>query len=92
MAGTAERTRYFDRYVTFIDAIAAIAITLLVLPLVELTNDHDGTTAELLRDHTAQFYAFGLSFVVIFRFWWSQHRLLRFVIDGDAVGAWRCGR
>ena len=85
MAETVERTRYFERYVTFIDAIAAIAITLLVLPLVELTNDHDGTTAELLREHTAQFYAFGLSFVVIFRFWWSQHQLLRFVIDGDKV-------
>lgn len=40
MAEIAERTRYFERYVTFIDAIVAIAITLLVLPLVELTSDH----------------------------------------------------
>ena len=56
MAEIAERTRYFERYVTFIDAIVAIAITLLVLPLVELTSDHHGTTSELLRDHAAQFY------------------------------------
>ena len=55
MAEIAERTRYFERYVTFIDAIVAIAITLLVLPLVELTSDHHGTTSELLRDHAAQF-------------------------------------
>ncbi|MDF2468442.1 MAG: hypothetical protein K0Q61_814, partial [Rhodococcus erythropolis] len=62
-----------------------IAITLLVLPLVELTSDHHGTTSELLRDHAAQFYSFALSFLVIFRLWWSQHRLLRFVVDGDKV-------
>ena len=31
----AERTRDLERFVTFIDAIVAIAITLLVLPLVE---------------------------------------------------------
>ena len=85
MAEIAERTRYFERYVTFIDAIVAIAITLLVLPLVELTSDHHGTTSELLRDHAAQFYSFALSFLVIFRLWWSQHRLLRFVVDGDKV-------
>lgn len=85
MAEIAERTRYFERYVTFVDAIVAIAITLLVLPLVELTSDHHGTTSELLRDHAAQFYSFALSFLVIFRLWWSQHRLLRFVVDGDKV-------
>ena len=34
-----ERERDFDRFLTFIDAIVAIAITLLVLPLVELTAD-----------------------------------------------------
>jgi uncharacterized membrane protein len=32
---TAERDRNFDRLLTFVDAIVAIAITLLVLPLVE---------------------------------------------------------
>ena len=85
MAEIAERTRYFERYVTFIDAIVAIAITLLVLPLVELTSDHHGTTSELLHENAAQFGSFALSFLVIFRLWWSQHRLLRFVIDADKV-------
>ncbi|WP_424805395.1 TMEM175 family protein [Rhodococcus sp. 27YEA15] len=85
MAESVERTRYFERYITFVDAIAAIAITLLVLPLVELTSDHDGTTVELLREHQNQFYAFALSFIVIFRLWWAQHSMLRYVTDGDRI-------
>ena len=35
MAEIAERTRYFEPCVPFVDAIAATAITLLVLRLVE---------------------------------------------------------
>jgi uncharacterized membrane protein len=78
-----DRSRSFDRFLTFIDAIVAIAITLLVLPLVDLTNDYTGTTRDLLTEHRAQFLAFGLSFVVIFRFWWSQHRMLADVTESS---------
>jgi hypothetical protein len=65
--GAAERDRNFDRLLTFVDAIVAIAITLLVLPLVELAPElgDDGSVADLLRDHSDELWAFALSFYVI---------------------------
>jgi uncharacterized membrane protein len=75
----AERHRDFERFLTFVDAIVAIAITLLVLPLVELTagiTGHD-SVLHLLRDHQPELWSFLLSFVVISRMWFSQHRAIR---------------
>jgi uncharacterized membrane protein len=70
-----ERERDLDRLLTFVDAIVAIAITLLVLPLAELPGDlEDGqSVAELLREHTWEIAAFVLSFYVIAQRWQSQH-------------------
>ena len=69
--------RGLDRLITFLDAVGAIAITLLVLPLIELlagasTARDVGT---LLGDHVAQFGSFALSFVVIARLWMAHHAL-----------------
>lgn len=73
------RGRDAERFLTFLDAIAAIAITLLVLPLVELAGDlgDDLTVRELVGEHRAQVFAFLLSFVVVAELWWSQHRTVR---------------
>lgn len=77
-----ERSRDLDRFLTFIDAIVAIAITLLVLPLVDLAGELDeaGSVRHLLDDHRAPIGAFFLSFVVIANFWLIQHRMLRNVV------------
>lgn len=77
-----ERERDLDRFLTFIDAIVAIAITLLVLPLVELTADigEFDTVGELLDEHQTQIWAFLLSFVVIARLWFVQHQTVRHVL------------
>lgn len=77
-----ERERDFDRFLTFIDAIVAIAITLLVLPLVELTSDigEFDTVGELLDEHQTEIWAFLLSFVVIARLWFVQHQSVRHVL------------
>lgn len=69
---------------TFLDAVVAIAITLLVLPLVDLlgnASQHHSLGA-LLSAHQAQFGSFLLSFVVIAFAWMSHHRLL------ERVGAY----
>ena len=73
------RERDLDRLLTFVDAVVAIAITLLVLPLVELTADIDEneSVAELLRTHQPELSSFLLSFVVIARLWFAQHRAVR---------------
>lgn len=57
----------------------AIAITLLVLPLVELTGELGGglSVRDLLAEHREQVFAFLLSFVVVAELWWSQHRTVQ---------------
>jgi uncharacterized membrane protein len=77
-----ERSRDFERLLTFVDAIVAIAITLLVLPLVDLVGDldEDRSVRDLLGDHAALVWAFLLSFAVIANLWLVQHRMLRHVV------------
>jgi uncharacterized membrane protein len=66
-----------ERLVLFTDAVAAIAITLLVLPLLETIPEASGEVSfgEFVHEHLGQFGAFLLSFAVIFRFWWAHHRV-----------------
>ena len=69
---SAERMKFFT------DAVVAIAMTLLILPLLESVSEaaKDGLdTAEFLGDHGGQIFAFVLSFVIIARFWVSHERL-----------------
>jgi uncharacterized membrane protein len=81
-----ERARDLDRFLTFVDAVVAIAITLLVLPLVDVAGElHDGSVATLVREHKTDLWAFGLSFAVIAELWSSQHRVLRDVVRSDDV-------
>ena len=72
--------RGLDRLVTFADAVVAIAITLLVLPLVDLPGQNRGLgVGELLRDHIGEVGTFLLSFAVIARLWMVHHRTFEHV-------------
>lgn len=72
--------RGFDRLVAFTDAVVAIAITLLVLPLVESAREaHPGPVVQFLRTNASSLFTFTLSFVVIAGFWRRQHRLFESV-------------
>jgi TMEM175 potassium channel family protein len=77
-----ERERDLDRLITFIDAVVAIAITLLVLPLVDLVPElrTDSSVADLLSGHRAELGGFLLSFAVISSLWFSQHAVMSSVI------------
>jgi len=81
--------RGLDRLVTFLDAVVAIAITLLVLPLVDLLAEgpHDDLRG-LLGNHLGDFGAFVLSFVVIARLWLVHHRLGEWVGSYDRAFLW----
>lgn len=74
------------RLVAFSDAVVAIAITLLILPLVDSASGiGHGELTHFVDDHGAQFLAFGLSFAVIGSFWWSHHQMLEHVIGYNGV-------
>jgi uncharacterized membrane protein len=84
--GPVERSRDFERFVTFIDAMVAIAITLLVLPLVDMVGElGDGAVGALLSAHTDEIGGFLLSFVVIANAWFTQHHVVRSVIAPDQL-------
>jgi len=68
-------SRGYDRLNAFADAVVAIALTLLILPLVEIPVRYHGGVGSLLTGHFAQLFAFGLSFAVIARLWIAHHTI-----------------
>jgi uncharacterized membrane protein len=88
-----ENQRGIERLIFFTDAVVAIAITLLILPLVEIvTTDahlaHQPPLADFLTSNIAQFYAFALSFVIIARFWMANHEILVNTIRATPLLMW----
>ncbi|SER28958.1 TMEM175 family protein [Microlunatus flavus] len=82
MAPPPEPSDHAERLVFFTDAVVAIALTLLVLPLVDLVPEARRSglgLGALLRENLGELGSFLLSFVVIFRFWWAHHQLFRHV-------------
>ncbi|TAK69616.1 MAG: DUF1211 domain-containing protein [Actinomycetota bacterium] len=71
--------RGFDRLVNFSDAVVAIAITLLVLPLVDLEIPEGHSAWDLFADSDgraqSEILAFILSFYVIAQLWLGHHRI-----------------
>jgi uncharacterized membrane protein len=62
--------RGLDRLLAFGDATVAIAMTLLVLPLVDLAQEiDDHPVGDYLSDHHEDLFVFALSFLVIGIFW-----------------------
>lgn len=69
---TAERPK------AFLDAVVAIAMTLLILPLMESVSDAadaEGTAIDWFWDHQWQITSFLLSFALIAMFWLNHQRL-----------------
>lgn len=67
-----------ERPKAFADAVVAIAMTLLILPLMESVGETAASgedTLAWLGDHSDQLISFVLSFVIIAMFWLSHHRL-----------------
>ncbi|MFI9380688.1 TMEM175 family protein [Kutzneria sp. NPDC052558] len=67
-----------ERLVFFTDAVVAIALTLLILPLTEVVPEvvaAHGDPVEAITENQATIWSFLLSFVVIGRQWFAHHRL-----------------
>lgn len=72
--------RGFDRLVFFTDAVSAIAITLLILPLVDLVPEYATTNGAsvggFIHEYWTQLWSFMLSFAIIGRLWIANHHTL----------------
>ena len=80
--GVMPTTRGLERLIAFTDAVVAIAITLLILPLVDAASEHTGaekTAAHFFAEEWDQILAFLISFAVIARLWVAHHSLFEHV-------------
>ncbi len=75
--------RGLERLIFFSDAVVAIAITLLVLPLTELKPAEGQGAWEFLGEHSYELLAFAISFLVIARFWFIHHALFGKLVRMD---------
>ncbi|MBN9241073.1 MAG: hypothetical protein BGO97_15280 [Micrococcales bacterium 70-64] len=65
----------YGRLVGFSDGVVAIAITLLILPLVDAASDFTGDVESFVVEHLGKLLVFFLSFAVIGNFWLVHHRM-----------------
>lgn len=81
--------RGLDRLANFADATVAIAITLLILPLVDLSHEvATKTMLQLVIDNAGAFVAFAISFVLIARYWMAHQRIFECVQGYSPALVW----
>lgn len=69
--------RALDRLVNFTDAVVAVAITLLVLSIVNIRGDQtESTVWQIIWDNSSQIITFGYTFVVVAVLWMIHNRTL----------------
>ncbi|MGW0039216.1 TMEM175 family protein [Gordonia sp. NPDC003376] len=70
----------FRRLIAFTDAVVAIALTLLVLPLADFAGDIERGTHlwTVFADHDVELLSFAISFVVIWMLWRQHHRSMEY--------------
>ena len=77
------------RLVAFSDAVVAIAITLLILPLVDAASSYRSVGLRHFLDaNSTRLLAFALSFAVIGSFWWGQHQMFERVKAYNSFLVW----
>jgi uncharacterized membrane protein len=81
-----DRGRSAERLVTFTDAVVAIAVTLLALPLTDVGGTiHAGGLGEYVAEKGSAILGFVISFFVIARLWWGHHRVFAHVVRWDGT-------
>jgi uncharacterized membrane protein len=76
MSATSKTDHALERLVFFSDAVFAIAMTLLVLPLIG-GGGGSSDVWQRLKDQSGQLYAFAITFWVIGLYWLGHHRMYR---------------
>lgn len=81
--------RPFDRLINFTDAIVAVAITVLVLPIVELRPKvGEETVWQVISDNNGQLVTFAFTFLITALMWRIHNRIFGRLIGFDDVIFW----
>ncbi|MCU0279599.1 MAG: TMEM175 family protein [Candidatus Nanopelagicales bacterium] len=74
-----------DRIIAFSDAVVAIAITVLLLPLADVEIPDGATLGDLIRENGLLLGGLTLSWLIIALFWLAHHRLFDRITYFDAL-------
>ena len=81
--------RAFDRLVNFTDAVVAVAITLLVLSIVDIRgSSSEQTVWQIVGDHSSEITTFLFTFVVVAVMWQVHNRVFNRLHGYDSVVFW----
>lgn len=81
--------RAFDRLVNFTDAVVAVAITLLVLAIVDIRGtSSEQTVWQIVGDHGSEITTFLFTFVVVAVMWQVHNRVFNRLHGYDSVVFW----
>ncbi|MFD0593421.1 TMEM175 family protein [Catellatospora coxensis] len=82
-----QESRSLARLTAYTDGVVAIALTLLVLPLVDTARDaQTESVRDLVREHAGDFAAFVMSFAVVSLFWMVHRRVFDNLVDvGEGI-------
>ena len=83
------RGRPLDRLINFTDSVVAVAITLLVLSVVDLRGKSDDETVwQVIADNSSVITTFAFTFVVVALMWQVHARVLAQLVAYDTVLFW----
>lgn len=81
--------RALDRLVNFTDAVVAVAMTVLVLPLVDLrAQGSEKTVWQIISDNSGLIVTFVFTFIVVGTMWRVHNRVFNRLAGFDAVIFW----
>ena len=81
--------RSLERLINFTDAVVAVAITLLVLSIVDIRGtDNDETVWQVIADNASVLITFTFTFVVVAMMWRVHTRVLSSLVAYDSVLFW----
>ena len=77
-----------ERVIMFSDAVIAIAITLMLLPLASLNLPSNGSLISMVQENAATIGALTLSWVIIASFWLAHHQVFENMIAVNGKILW----
>ncbi len=81
--------RAFERLITFTDAVVAVAITLLILPIIDIRGDsQEDSVWAIIGDHSSEIITFAFTFIVVAIMWRAHNRVMNSLKGYDEFIFW----